>query len=832
MDLVTDRALTAASVRLTPAGDGIDEPAELRRTDGSSMYEVAGSAIYSSTQILAAEQRLVEAAGITDRHRANPGAVELALLEQAANGVTLNPGQASLATAMATSGARLQLAIAPAGAGKTTAMRALAAAWVEDGGTVIGLAPSAAAAAVLREQTSATTDTLAKLTWSISVGDLPDWAEAIGPRTLVVVDEAGMADTLSLDTAVEFVTTRGGQVRLIGDNQQLAAVGAGGVLRDIAATHGALHLDELMRFTDPVEGAASLALRDGRNEALGFYLDHDRVHVGDIATITQNAFTAWTKDRAQELDALMLAPTRDLVSQLNQQAQAHRLAGRNPGPGVRLADGNAAHTGDIIVTRANDRRLRLGVNDWVKNGDRWTVHNVHRDGSLAVQHSGTGRHLTLPANYVGAAAELGYATTIHGAQGISVDTVHALATGDESRQQLYTALTRGADANHLYLQVVGNGDPHDVLQPDNVHPPTATDTLESILARDHAPISATTTARDHASPTLRLGSATARYLDALHVAAEHHLGPAAVAALETGADRIVPGIAEDPAWPTLRAHLLLLAATGTDPTTALEFAAGSRELDSADDRAAVLDWRLPGPSTAGTGPLPWLPGIPADLHEEPHWGPYLTARSDLVSILADDVRHQAASTSYTPDWWLEGRSLPTPDLLGDLAVWRAADAIPDSDHRPTGPTQPAKAEALWQHDLQTRLGRRNTATLADWTSLIHELVPAAHRDHYTPQLAQHLAELAGNGVDANTLLHTAVAAPLPDDHAASALWWRLQRHLSDLPDLGGPAPVEWSAEDDTGVSGTSPYEPRRSAHHGRRKTPPRHDQPRGPGPAR
>ena len=301
VDLVTDHALTGASVLLTPMTDGIEEPPELRRSDGSSVYEVAGSAVYTSTQILAAEKRLVDAAGVTDRHRAIAAAVEMALLEQTANGTTLNPGQAALVTQMATSGARLQLAIAPAGTGKTTAMRALTAAWVEDGGTVIGLAPSAAAAAVLREQTGATTDTLAKLTWSISHGDLPDWAQAIGPRTLVVIDEAGMADTLSLDTAVTFVTARGAQVRLIGDNQQLAAIGAGGVLRDIAATHGALHLDELMRFTDPVEGTASLALRDGRTEALGFYLDHDRVHVGDLATITTDVFTAWAQDRAKGL---------------------------------------------------------------------------------------------------------------------------------------------------------------------------------------------------------------------------------------------------------------------------------------------------------------------------------------------------------------------------------------------------------------------------------------------------------------------------------------------------------------------------------------------------
>ena len=232
---------------------------------------------------------------------------------------------------MATSGARLQLAIAPAGAGKTTAMRALAAAWVEDGGTVLGLAPSAAAATVLREQIGATTDTLAKLTWSLEHDDLPDWATDIGPDTLVVIDEAGMADTLTLDTAVHFVTARGGQVRLIGDTQQLAAIGAGGVLRDIAATHGALHLSELMRFTDPAEGAASLALRDGRTEALGFYLDHDRVHVGDLSTLTQDVFTAWAHDRNHGLDAIMLAPTRDLVSELNQRAQTHRMDPDPPG---------------------------------------------------------------------------------------------------------------------------------------------------------------------------------------------------------------------------------------------------------------------------------------------------------------------------------------------------------------------------------------------------------------------------------------------------------------------------------------------------------------------
>jgi AAA domain len=273
----------------------------------ASVYTVAGADLYTSQRILDAELRLLTAARQRGGASADPTAVDLALLEMAANTTALDPGQASLVRQMCTSGARLQLAIASAGAGKTTAMRALTLAWTQDGG--IGLAPSAAAAAVLGEQTGIPADTLAKLTWSLRHGDLPDWAAAVGPSTLIIIDEAGMADTLTLDAAVQFAIDRGASVRLIGDDQQLAAIGAGGVLRDIKHTHGAaLHLTELHRFTNSAEVAASLALRDGNPTALNFYLDHDRIHVGDIAKTTDDAFTAWVLDRSAGLDAIMLPP--------------------------------------------------------------------------------------------------------------------------------------------------------------------------------------------------------------------------------------------------------------------------------------------------------------------------------------------------------------------------------------------------------------------------------------------------------------------------------------------------------------------------------------------
>ena len=129
VELLVTEVLHTQSISLTRPDDGISEPAVLRRADGSSVYTVAGSELFTSARILAAEQRLVAAAGRTDGRVLDAGTVELALLESAANGNALDAGQAALVRSMCTSGARLQLAIAPAGAGKTTAMRTLARAW-------------------------------------------------------------------------------------------------------------------------------------------------------------------------------------------------------------------------------------------------------------------------------------------------------------------------------------------------------------------------------------------------------------------------------------------------------------------------------------------------------------------------------------------------------------------------------------------------------------------------------------------------------------------------------------------------------------------------------
>jgi hypothetical protein len=584
-------------------------------------------------------------------------------------------------------------------------MRALTLAWTQEGGQVIGLAPSAAAAAVLAEHTGIQADTLAKLTWGLQHDDLPQWAGQIDRRTLMIIDEAGMADTVSLDLAIQYAIDRGASVRLIGDDQQLAAIGAGGILRDIKHSHGTLHLSELHRFTDPAEAAASLALRDGDPRALGYYLDHRRVHVGDLAKAIEDVFTAWIADRAAGLDAIMLAPTRELVADLNRRARDHRLVGASPEREVLLADGNQASVGDVIITRSNDRRLRLSATDWVKNGDRWTITRVGRRGDLIARHNRSHRTVQLPADYVSTWTGLGYASTIHGAQGATADTMHGLLTGQESRQQLYTMLTRGRHANHLYLQVVGDGDPHSLIRPDMVAPRTPTETLQQILARDDTPTSATTQLRELNNPAARLFQAVQRYTDALHLAAGHAVGPQTVAELDQ-ADRYVPGLTDEPAWPTLRAHLLAFAAeTGEHPLRHMLTAASGRDLQTAGDMAAVLDWRVTALTPTNPAPLPWLPGIPSTLHAHPVWGDYLAKRSQLVADLADQVHAHACRQGDTRPVWAATGSQPSTALIGEIAVWRAANGINPQDPRPTGGTQLETLPALSKQRLDRDIAR-------------------------------------------------------------------------------------------------------------------------------
>ena len=119
---------------------------------------------------------------------------------------------------------------------------------------------------------------------------------------------------------------------------------------------------------------------------------------------------------------------------------------------VALHDGNRAAVGDTVITRRNDRQLRSS-RTWVRNGDRWTVTGVRKNGSVDVRRHGHRweRAVRLPVDYVRQHIELGYAVTSHRAQGITTDTAHVVVTAGMTRENLYVAMTRGRDMNTAFV---------------------------------------------------------------------------------------------------------------------------------------------------------------------------------------------------------------------------------------------------------------------------------------------------------------------------------------------------------------------------------------------
>lgn len=797
-DKITARALAEHSIaQHSDRGAEMGEPAQLRRRDGASVYRLHGIQPFTSRAILAAEKRILHATALDGGHTVPADDVEFALLAQAKSGRTLNAGQSALVEAMAQSGRRVMLGLAPAGSGKTTAMTALTRAWECSGGTVIGLSPSASAAQLLRDEIDIpVADTVDKFNWLATNptgtpgGDAArEWFDTINESTLIIVDEAGKTGTLALDNLIAAAVSRGASVRLIGDDRQLGSVAAGGVLRDIAETSGALTLSQIMRFASAAEAQALSALRIGDPAGLGFYADNHRIHVGTDTTATDMAFAAWCADLDAGRDSIINAPTNDLVDTLNAKARQRRLetlSHTHPSPSgeelceVDLAGGHRASVGDVIMTKKNDRRLRLSATDFVRNGYRWTVTAVHRDGSVTAVHTASELVMTLPADYVATNVRLGYASTIDASQGATARyRCHTVGGDNLTRQQVYTALSRGVHENHIYLSTAED-DPHRILHPKATHPETAIDVLTRALARDDAQVSATTAARRAADPMLTLGDNVARYTDALGAAAETMLTGEESAAIDANANRIHPGLTDCAAWPVLRKNLALMGANNRNPLRRLAAAATRGGLDGAADPAAVLDWRLDptGAHSGGTGPLPWLAAQPARVRNDPEWSTYLDRRATLITDQVTQIRHTATTwTTATAPTWARPLITTDPELVADLAVFRAAHKVPDLDTRIAGPELYADRSRAVQTALEQRvaaaIGHPDTET-ARWNQVVDAIDPRIRTDSYWPQLATHLTAAARTGADVRELITTAAeAGPLPDELPAAALWWRI-----------------------------------------------------------
>ena len=630
-------------------------PAAFTRSDGSSVFRPRHTIVYTSTALLAAEDRLLDLSRATTGPALAPDAAARVADSSDEQGRVLSADQQRVVERIATSGRTVDVLVGPAGAGKTMTLGALRRAWESEhgAGSVIGLAPSAAAAEVLAGDLEIGTENTAKWVYEQDHGR---WD--LRARQLVIVDEASLAGTMLVDQLTAHAADVGAKVLLAGDPAQLAAVDAGGafglIVRDRNATDGdgAPELADIRRFTNEWEKAASLRLRRGDTEVIDLYDEHGRIIGGDRVDMLDSAYRAWRTDVAAGRSSVLIAETSDTVTGLNQRARTDRiLAGHVAVEGVSLHDGTVAGEGDTIVTRENDRRLTTGKG-WVMNGDRWTVIESHEDGSLTVQHPGARRRrsrVTLPAGYVAEHVELGYAITAHRAQGATVDTAHLVVhSSSMTREAFYVAMTRGRFSNVAYVATdEAHLEEHQHTPGHDTGEVTARTILYGVLQHQGAEKSAHETIEAEQEKWSSIAQLAAEY-ETIAQAAQHQRFTTAVVASGLDADQAIAVVGGD-SFGSLIAQLRRTEADGHHPDQLLSRAIRAGGLDDANDPAAVLAARLARLAAArsgGTWPrrrpryiaglIPEASGaMPADMHRT------LTELQDLIEQRAAVLASQA-----------------------------------------------------------------------------------------------------------------------------------------------------------------------------------------------
>ncbi|WP_342001881.1 relaxase domain-containing protein [Microbacterium sp. LWH7-1.2] len=587
--MITDAA-EQRSTRLTPPELAVS-PAEFRRADETSVFRPRNSARYSSIALLDAEERLLAASHATDAPLVSATTLERAERARRNHGIVLGEDQRTALHSIATSARALDVLIGPAGAGKTTAMHALRLAWEHEHGrgSVIGLAPSAAAARELADDLGITTENTAKWLHDHSQG-----RATVRASQLVIIDEASLAGTLTLDRISTLATRAGAKVLLVGDWAQLQSVDAGGTFRMLVESRADTpELADVHRFRNAWEKDASLDLRNGRLQALDAYGRHDRIIGGDADAMADAAYSAWLQDMASGISSVLVAETGEAVATLNRRARAELILTGvvDASTESSLRDESAASIGDVIITRKNDRRLRSG-RDWVRNGARWKVVAVRRDGSLRVQNTdrAAARPLTLPAEYVAENVDLGYAVTAYRAQGITTDTAHAVVEPGTTRENLYVAMTRGRASNIAYVVVSRPDENHSARHPGERPDATARDILAGVLAHVGAELSAHETIAAEQDGWGSIAQLAAEY-DTIAASAQRPRWSSLIHASGLPVELVDSTIASD-AFGALTAGLRRAEALGHNVESLLPRIVAVRGFDDAQDAAAVLHERL------------------------------------------------------------------------------------------------------------------------------------------------------------------------------------------------------------------------------------------------
>ncbi len=742
---LTDQALVGDCVRCLETPEWPPLPGQLRRElDGRSVYTRPGTARYATAGQLEMEESLVQHAqkqGAPHMRReaaarllgADAAALEAQLRERAQDATQrtqtgLRMDQAAAAFHVLTSGRRTEVIVGPAGTGKTFTVAAIARAWQQNIGTVIGVANSQAATDVLIK--AGVTDSLnsTRFLAKIKTGSV-----RLDPRTLVIVDEGSTESMRHLAAIHDLAGQHNAKVVIAGDPGQLQAVEQGGGMRLLADSNGYSQLAVPVRFSEEWEQRASLALRRGDKSALEAYHQHGRITGASREQALASLRKSYVASRLASEQKLIMAWRREDCRELSRQIRDDLIhLGLVDGTrSVRLAEGASASAGDLIVARENDHDLVTDeTGHTLMNNDIFRVESVTRNGLVVrrvIDDKDQARLADKPVLYPSAkfgTTELAYTVTAHNGMGGTYEAGEALVTGTEPREWLYTAMTRGWRQNTARaITQPTRADPAPGTRPD---PELA---RQRGVDRERAGLPAEPTQKEEydREPVAVLADCmdrieaeqAARAYQRERLANADHLSMlhARWADLTGRADRErYRGLLRDAVPEQYRNDLDTPQATwlcrtmrnaelaGLDPAETVKAAVNSRPLEGARDVPSVIDARM----RVMTQPLmplpirPWSERVPE--MDDPEIRDYVHEVAKAMDARTERLGEHAAETA--PPWAVAALG-PVPDHPVDRLDWQQrASKIGayrelygvDSQDDPLGPEPPATSpeqRAAW-----------------------------------------------------------------------------------------------------------------------------------------
>ena len=342
--------------------------------------------------------------------------------------------------------------VGEAGTGKGVVLDAAREAWERDGQRVIGTAIAGATAQRLGADAgigeTMTTDSLIRRVEHDRL--------KLDRNTVVVIDEAGMADTRRLARLIEITDRSDSKLVLAGDQAQLSPIGAGGLFAELKDNVPTAQLSEVHRAKHDWERDAWGQLRQGDAErALGEYQDRGRLHIEETrADAGQRMVNDWAATRAAHPDdrvVMLTDASNHELDQLNKQAQEKRLDAGELGAQTVDLPGRpyGLRFGDEVIFSAQHR---VPGEARVENGTRGQVFAAReRDSNVVIRTQEPKPRYVEVSTREFDGLRLAYAQHVYKAQGLTTDRSLVLTGGWQTdRETSYVALTRARERTDVY----------------------------------------------------------------------------------------------------------------------------------------------------------------------------------------------------------------------------------------------------------------------------------------------------------------------------------------------------------------------------------------------